>query len=319
MIEVQELTKRYGLFEALRFASFKIEKGEAVGLLGANGAGKTTTMRILSCFLPPTSGTVLVAGKDVVRESMEVRRRIGYLPENVPVYGAMRVEEFLRFRARLKGLDGATAKSRTAEVMSRVDLTARRRSLVQNLSKGLRQRVGFADALVHDPEVLILDEPTSGLDPSQRVEVRRLLAELRGRHTLLISSHILPEIESVCERVVILRQGTVVAQSPIGALKGESARFVVEGAFSSEEAARKAIESVRAVADFGTPGIRLESASLNEGIVVLEFSSGGQASDRSLVVKKMLDLDFPIMELRSKSASLEDAYMKLLRGGDGEK
>ena len=197
---------------AVDHVSFQVEKGEVVGLLGPNGAGKTTTMRMLTGFLPATSGTAEIGGFDVVRDSLEVRQRIGYLPESVPLYREHRVREVMQFQARLHRIPRAEAKRRIPEVLERVGVLDRERSLVGNLSRGLRQRVGLAVALLPKPEVLILDEPTSGLDPLQRIEVRKLVQELAQEHTLLVSSHILPEIEAVCPRVIIIAKGKVAAQ-----------------------------------------------------------------------------------------------------------
>ncbi len=211
MIRVRHLTRRFGPLVAVDDVSFEIEKGEVVGFLGPNGAGKTTTMRILTGYLPATSGSAEVAGFDVARASLEVRRRIGYLPEAVPLYREHRVQEMMAFQARLHGMARAEAKRRIPDVLERVGVRDRARSLVGHLSRGLRQRVGLAVALLPSPEVLILDEPTSGLDPLQRLEVRKLVAELAAEHTLLVSSHILPEIEAVCPRVVILSKGRVAA------------------------------------------------------------------------------------------------------------
>ncbi|MCZ6599022.1 MAG: ATP-binding cassette domain-containing protein [Planctomycetota bacterium] len=211
MIVVEHLTRRFGRLTAVDDVSFRIEKGEVVGFLGPNGAGKTTTMRMLTGFLPPTSGSVEVAGFDVLHRSLEVRRRIGYLPETVPLYEEHRVEEMLRFQARLHGLGGKAARLRIAAILERVGMAARRRSLIGQLSKGMRQRVGLAVALLPEPEVLILDEPTSGLDPLQRVEVRAIVSRLAKDRTVLISSHILPEIEAVCQRVIVMDGGRIAA------------------------------------------------------------------------------------------------------------
>lgn len=211
MITVQHLTRRFGPRLAVDDVSFHLERGEVVGFLGPNGAGKTTTMRVLTGFLPPSAGTVKVGGHDVLRDSLAVRERIGYLPESVPLYREHRVQEMLVFQGRLRGLARAEAKRRAGLVLERVGLSERARSLIGRLSKGQRQRVGLAVALLSDPEVLVLDEPTSGLDPLQRIEVRRLIQELARERTVLLSSHILPEIEAVCPRVIILHRGRLAA------------------------------------------------------------------------------------------------------------
>ena len=211
MIEVVNLTKRYAGHTAVRGISFTVGRGEIVGLLGPNGAGKSTTMRILSCFLPATAGTVRVAGLDVFRESREVRRRIGFMPENNPLYPEMRVREYLKFRARLKGLGWRKSRQRVDVVTEQCGLQDVRKRIIGQLSKGYRQRVGLADALVHDPDLIILDEPTAGLDPHQIRSVRQLIKGLAQHHTVLISTHILPEAEMTCNRMLIMFDGRILA------------------------------------------------------------------------------------------------------------
>ncbi|MDP6762950.1 MAG: ABC transporter ATP-binding protein [Planctomycetota bacterium] len=211
MIQVRHLTRRFARLVALDDVSFEIGRGEVTGFLGPNGAGKTTTLRILAGYLPASSGFASVAGYDVLRQSMEVRRRIGYLPEAVPLYGEHRVAEMLDFQGRLHGMARGERRRRVGEVLDLVGLADRARQLVGTLSRGLRQRVGLGVALLPDPEVLILDEPTSGLDPLQRIEVREIVRRLAERHTVLLSSHILPEVEAVCPRVLIIHRGRIAA------------------------------------------------------------------------------------------------------------
>jgi ABC-2 type transport system ATP-binding protein len=211
MIEVSNLTKRYAGRTAVADISFTVARGEIVGLLGPNGAGKSTTMRILSCFMPATSGTARVAGFDVFHQSDEVRRRIGFMPENNPLHPEMRVREYLKFRARLKGLGWKKSRQRVDVVMEQCGLTDVRRRIIGQLSKGYRQRVGLADALVHEPELIILDEPTIGLDPHQIRSVRQLIKSLAQKHTVLISTHILPEAEMTCNRMLIMHDGKILA------------------------------------------------------------------------------------------------------------
>ena len=211
MIEVAHLTKRYTGKAAVSDISFTVRRGEIVGLLGPNGAGKSTTMRILACYLPATSGTVRVAGLDVFEQSDEVRRRIGYMPENNPLHHDMRVREYLKFRARLKGLSRKQSRQRADVVMEQCGLTEVGRRIIGQLSRGYRQRVGLADALVHEPELIVLDEPTIGLDPAQIRSVRQLIRGLGGAHTVLVSTHILPEAELTCHRVVIMFDGKILA------------------------------------------------------------------------------------------------------------
>jgi ABC-2 type transport system ATP-binding protein len=211
MIEVEGLTKRYAGHAAIDNLSFTVARGQIVGLLGPNGAGKSTTMRILSGFMPATSGTARIAGFDVFHQSREVRQRIGYMPENNPMYTDMRVREYLRYRARLKGLGWSRSRARVAVVMEQCGLADVGRKIIGQLSMGYRQRVGLADALVTEPELIILDEPTLGLDPNQIRAVRQLIKSLGGQHTVLISTHILPEVEMTCDHVLILHEGRILA------------------------------------------------------------------------------------------------------------
>src|SRR6059036_1947983 len=219
MIEVEKLTKNYGPFTAIRDVSFSVAPGDIVGFLGPNGAGKSTTMRILSCFMPASSGSARVAGYDVFRDSLEVRKRIGYLPENVPLYADMRVGPYLDFVAEVKGVARSERKGQVADVMDRCLITDVQNRLIGKLSKGYRQRVGLAQAIINDPHVLILDEPTIGLDPQQITEIRALIKSLAGEHTVILSTHILPEVAMVCSGgVIIINKGGVVAQGPIDSL-----------------------------------------------------------------------------------------------------
>ena len=231
MIEVSNLTKSYAGHTALAGISFSVARGEIVGLLGPNGAGKSTTMRILSCFMPATSGTVRVAGYDVFHDSEEVRRRIGYMPENNPLHNEMRVREYLKFRARLKGLSRARSRDRIDTVLQQCSLTDVSKRIIGQLSKGYRQRVGLADAIVHEPDLIILDEPTIGLDPHQIRLVRSLIKSLSGSHTILISTHILPEVEMTCSRVMIMLGGRILASdtpSNLQMLLGTNRQIVAE-------------------------------------------------------------------------------------------
>jgi len=211
MIEISNLSKSYGRHKAVDQISFEVTRGEIVGFLGPNGAGKSTTLKMLTGFLPPTSGAARIAGKDIFRESLEVRKKIGYMPENVPLYIDMRVKEYLRFRGGLHGLSGGRLRKRMGEVMETCGLTQVRRKMIKTLSKGYRQRVGLADALIHEPDLLILDEPTNGLDPNQIRAIRRLIKNLGEKHTILISTHILSEVEMTCNKVVIIDEGKIKA------------------------------------------------------------------------------------------------------------
>ena len=211
MIEISSLSKNYGRHKAVDQISFEVARGEIVGFLGPNGAGKTTTLRMLTGFLPPSSGAARIAGKDIFRESLEVRKRIGYMPENVPLYTEMRVKEYLRFRGALRGLSGRRLRTRIGEVLEICGLNEVRRKMIKTLSKGYRQRVGLADALIHEPDLLILDEPTNGLDPNQIRAIRKLIQDLGQKHTILLSTHILSEVEMTCNKVVIIDGGKVKA------------------------------------------------------------------------------------------------------------
>jgi len=211
MIEADNLTKHYGNFIGIENINFSVEEGEILGLLGPNGAGKTTCMRILTGFMPPSSGTARISGYDITTESLKARQRIGYLPETVPLYTDMTVSEYLSYMGTLRGMPSATIKERLSEVIETCGLQDYEKSFIANLSKGYRQRVGIGQAILHDPDVLILDEPTIGIDPIQVVETRQLIRNLGGKHTLVLSSHILPEVSMVCDRVIIIHEGQVVA------------------------------------------------------------------------------------------------------------
>jgi len=235
MLEVRNLTKRYGDIVAVRDVSFTAAQGQILGFLGPNGAGKTTTMRILTGFLPATSGTAKVAGFDVFTESAEVRRRIGYLPENPPLYADMTTESYLRFVARIKGMAKAAVEDGIERVVRLCGLDTVRDRLLGHLSKGFRQRVGLAQALIHDPPVLVLDEPTIGLDPRQIIEIRSLIRELGGQRTVILSTHILPEVSQICEKVVIINDGRVVLEQDMQTLtRGASLEDVFLRAIAKE-------------------------------------------------------------------------------------
>ncbi len=250
MIAVKNLTRRYGRVAALDGVTFEVGRGEIVGLLGPNGAGKTTTLRILSCYLPASGGEARIGGADVFEESMEVRRKVGYLPENVPLYTEMRVREYLRFRGKLKGVFGGRLRSRVDAVIQQCDLTGESRTVIGRLSKGFRQRVGLADCLLHEPECLILDEPTIGLDPNQIRHIRELIRSLAPAHTILISTHILSEVEVICGRVMILDHGRIAAsdtpEALVGLMQGdEHITAEVQGPADEVAAALAALEGVR--------------------------------------------------------------------------
>lgn len=309
MIEVTNLFKTYPGVTAVDGLSFRVEKGEVVGFLGPNGAGKTTTMRILTCFLAPTSGSASVAGFDVLRQSMEVRRRVGYLPENNPLYTEMRVDEYLRFRARVKGVASAEREKTVGAAIERVGLTERRRSIIQHLSKGLRQRVGLADAILHNPEIVILDEPTIGLDPTQVREVRELIRELGRERTVLLSSHILSEVEKVCRRVLIMGRGKLVEQG------------------TPEEIARRLRKTSRIRLEVrGPDGLKIkEAVEKLPGAVRVMLGSKADVHQLLIEAQEGADLREPLyracvaggwtlLELAPERATLEEAFTALTSG-----
>lgn len=300
MIHVQNLTKYYGDFPALRDVTFEVERGEVLGLLGPNGAGKTTTMRILTGYMPPSSGTATVAGFDVFHDSLEVRKRIGYLPETVPLYPEMTVHGYLDFMARLRGVEHR--QHRIHEVMEKVRIQDHADSRVGKLSKGYRQRLGLAQALLHDPEVLVLDEPTIGLDPRQIIEARELIRALGEDHTVILSTHILPEVSQTCNRVVIINEGQIAAEDTperlTSRLKGAEHIFVRIGGDAD--------------------GIREALLGL-DGVTAVE-SRGGNAYEvecilgmdkRADIAREIVGRDLPLLELRPVSMSLEEIFLKL--------
>ena len=307
MIEVQELTKSFGESTAVDHISFTVNKGEILGFLGPNGAGKTTTMRVLTGFIPATSGSARVAGFDVFKESMEVRRRIGYLPEVPPLYPDMTVVSYLDFVARIKNVPAENRKSRIDDALQKVNIEDKRHELIKRLSRGYKQRVGIAQALVHDPEVIILDEPTVGLDPKQIIEVRHLIKGLAGRHTIILSTHILPEVSMTCDRVVIINHGKVVAVDTPANLAtqmkgGQRVRLEVQ---AEEKALRAALQEIPAIKRVtaepaGTAG-RLSAA--------IEVAPGQDA--RSQIAEKIVGRGWPLFELRGAAASLEDIFLEL--------
>ncbi len=257
-IVATNLTKKYGLFTAVDHISFEVAKGTIVGFLGPNGAGKTTTIRMLTCYMPPSEGSAQVAGFDVFHQSLQVRKRIGYLAESAPLYTEMRVGEYLDFKARLHGMKRTDRRRRIGEVAAKTWLTDRLRSVIGTLSKGYRQRVGIADALIHNPAVLVLDEPTVGLDPSQIREARKLISDLAGGHTVLLSTHILQEVEMVCQKVIIVGRGKIVAQGTPEELKnkaGAGIRVEVRGPADQVKSALNALPGVEKVDVLQTGGV----------------------------------------------------------------
>jgi len=310
MIEVQNLTKHYGPFTAIRDVSFSVAPGEIVGFLGPNGAGKSTTMRILSCFLPASSGTAKVAGFDVFRESMEVRKRIGYMPESVPLYSDLRVARYLDFVAEVKGVPRSARRQRVADVMDRCLIADVQNRLIRNLSKGYRQRVGLAQALVSDPHVLILDEPTVGLDPAQIAEIRALIKSLAGEHTVILSTHILPEVSMVCGSVVIINQGGIVAQGSIDRLVEQffpTSRLELE-ITAPRGAVAPALRGVRGV-------VRVEEVQPGAdggGRYVVESARGHDI--RGEIFQLAAQQKWVLLELRRVGMTLEEVFIRVVAG-----
>ena len=308
MIEVANLTKRYAGHRAVNGLTFSVARGEIVGLLGPNGAGKTTIMRILSCYMPATSGTARVAGFDVFTEADEVRRRIGYMPENNPLHKEMRVRDYLKFRARLKGMTVVSSRERVDVVMQQCGIADVSKRVISHLSKGYQQRVGLADALVHEPELIILDEPTVGLDPNQIRAVRQLIKDLAGKHTVLLSTHILPEVEITCNRVLILHQGRMLADdSPrnLEKLMSDGGQIIAEIA-APIDLLRDCWEAVPEVEHF--------DLAATEGDYIRCALTSRPGSDlRPQVFALVCQRGWKMRELTHSRHSLEDIFVRVTR------
>jgi ABC-2 type transport system ATP-binding protein len=309
MIKVEGLTKRYARNVAVKNISFEVGKGEIVGFLGKNGAGKTTTMRVLTCFLPPTSGKASVAGFDVIEQSLDVRKNIGYLPETPPLYPEMEVGDFLTFVAKIKGIAAADVAKRVSEVIDRTSLGNVRNTIIGKLSNGYRQRVGIAQAIIHNPPVLILDEPTSGLDPEQQREARQLIASLSGDHTIILSTHILSEVEQSCSKVIIINAGEIVAVDSVANLHhrrqgGEVVALHVSGA--TEQEVRQKLEQVSGVA-------RVMTVEASEGSVSFEVEALEQHVVRPDLARAIVQSGWDLTELRPVGESLEEIFLELTK------
>lgn len=309
MIEAQQITKRYGHLTAIERVTFTVNKGEVLAFLGPNGAGKTTTMRILTCFMPPTEGTARVAGFDCLEQPMEVKRRIGYLPETPPVYQELTVTEYLTFVGRIKGLGAPALRAALDRVVERLELGSVRHRLIANLSRGYRQRVGLAQALLHDPPVLILDEPTVGLDPKQIIEMRGLIKSLAGSHTIILSTHILPEATAICQRVVIINGGRIVAEDTPEQLSARLRRSekisVTVKAPPPDLAAR-----LRSL-----PGILEVFGPSDTGTFLLECELGRDMRDD--IARFVVANGRGLLELKTVSMTLEDVFLHLTRHEEG--
>ena len=301
MVEVQHLTKAYGPQNAVDDISFTAGKGEIVGFLGPNGAGKSTTMKIATGYLPPTAGTVRVAGYDVLTHSLDVRRRVGYLPEHNPLYLEMYVHEYLEFIGAVHGLRGAALRRRVAELVARVGLSREQNKQIGALSKGYRQRVGLAEALLHDPDVLILDEPTTGLDPNQILEIRELIREVAQDKTVIFSTHILPEVTALCSRVLIISRGKLVADSPVADLAARAAGETVLRAEFEGAVDAQALRDLPGVHALGQEG----------GSYVIRSAAGRDL--RAAVSRLAAERGWVLLGLRQEQQSLEAVFGELTK------
>jgi ABC-2 type transport system ATP-binding protein len=309
MIELQSVNKFYGAFQVLRDISFTVNRGEIVGFLGPNGAGKTTTMRILNGFLPATSGRAMVAGHAVDREPLAAKRALGYLPENVSLYNDMTVREYLRFVAEAKKVPSRELRAKLEKVTSQCGLEKVSNRLIGALSKGYRQRVGLAQAIVNDPRVLIMDEPTTGLDPAQIIEIRELISSLAGEHTIILSTHILPEVSAVCKRVIIINEGRIVAEDSLDNLTGGSGRG---GSVTVRvENLTPELES-RLAALKGVSSVRCAGAAAADGATELLVLAEREADIRRAVAETVVGSGAGLLELRPNRLSLEEIFMQII-------
>lgn len=311
MITVNELTKRYARNTAVDHISFEVKKGQIVGFLGPNGAGKTTTMRMLTCFLPQTSGQASVAGFDVLESPLEVKRRIGYLPETPPLYLEMRTAEYLDFVGRIKGLRGADLAKRVDFVLDRCAVADVKEKVLGKLSKGYRQRVGLAQAIIHNPDVLILDEPTAGLDPKQINETRELIRSLAGDHTIILSTHILPEVEQTCEQVIIINKGKLVATDSVNNLQNRArgtGSVLVEIA-SHDGMLERELVSQRLLQ---VPGVtRVIFKESRDNLSAFEIEGKSDRAMRADLARAVVESGWDLSELRATAVSLEEVFLQL--------
>lgn len=307
MIELKNVTKRFGNKIAVDSISFKVEKGDIVGFLGPNAAGKTTTMRIITGFFPPTEGSVKIAGYDISKDPLITKEKIGYMPENVPLYKELTVYSYLKFIAEIKGVPKSKIESRVEKAMEEVGIKNVRNTIIGKLSKGFRQRVGLAQAIINDPEILILDEPTVGLDPVQIIEIRNLIKNMKGERTIILSTHILPEVSMTCDKVIIINEGKIIAQEEVKNLtkasqKGTKVYLEVEAPktqFISE------IKKIKGVTE------AQEMDKIEEGIYSYSVSIE-DSKDIKDIVNKIVKNDWGLLELRKQQVTLEDVFLKLV-------
>jgi len=308
MIELQNVIKRFGTKTAVNDVSFEVRKGEIVGFLGPNGAGKTTTMRIITGFFPPTEGKVKVAGNDVVNEPVKAKEKIGYMPENVPLYKELQVEEYLKFIAEIKGVQKDMVATRVTKAMEESGTANVRKMIIGKLSKGYRQRVGLAQAILNDPEVLILDEPTVGLDPKQIKEIRNLIKNMKGERTIILSTHILPEVNMTCDRVIVINEGQIVAQDRVENL---TKTFQKSGRIYVQVEAPKAqfeqeIEKINGVTSI------TEAEKLESGVYSYNIDTEEGADLRKEIVNRIVKKDWGLLELKKVDLTLEEVFLKLV-------
>jgi ABC-2 type transport system ATP-binding protein len=309
MIEVTDVTKFYGPIKAVDSLSFSLTRGEILGFLGPNGAGKTTTMKILTCYMPPTSGRATVMGKDVFRDALEVRRRIGYLPENAPLYADMTARGYLRFVGEMRGLDPVAVRARTRKVTQTCGLDGVLDQMIGTLSKGYRQRVGLAQALIHDPEILILDEPTSGLDPNQIVEMRNLIKEIGRRKTVILSTHNLAEVQAASTRVLIIHRGKIVTDTPTDEIQKKMGGNSYEVVFETDEGGREELRKALRDLD-GVERVRPVDTD-EEGAWTFEVIGRADADLRKGLFEFAVGSKRTLLELRPEKANLESVFMHL--------
>lgn len=304
MIEVNKVSKKYGSRLAVEDLSFSVEKGEVVGFLGPNGAGKTTTMKIITGYMAPTFGDVKIDGENILDNPIEMKKKIGYLPEVPPLYSDMYVEDYLYYVARLKQCPKDIIKHKVDSVIDKVGLQSVRRRLIDNISKGFKQRTGLAQALVTDPEILILDEPTVGLDPNQVLEIRNLISQLRGKHTVILSTHILSEVQASCDRVIIIKEGRMVTQDSLSSLRSKQ-----------QESRRRISVRVKNISDQVVNELKslknIEDVNISQNsVLVLSVLAGSNGNLNEEIAKKIIEMGAGLLEL-NESFSLEDVFLKL--------
>jgi len=315
MIEVRNLTKNYGDFKAISDVSFGVREGEIMGFLGPNGAGKTTTMRVITGYLSPTAGTVMIDGCDIYDDAEKVKRTIGYLPEKPPLYPEMSVRSYLKFAAEIKGVAGREISGAVGMAIEKLNLSEVSHKLIRKLSKGYQQRVGLAQALVHNPKVLILDEPTNGLDPTQIIEVRKLIKDLKSSHTIILSTHILPEVSNTCSRVVVIHRGQIVAEDEMAKLVSKDMKRleVLVTGISDADSLKKTISEVD-----GVKSVSIRADENFKDALRASVDTGSNFEIAPGIANKLFTKNIRIHELRSAEISLEEIFLKLITKEDNE-